>query len=174
MIWLAFGVIKPTYEEKNLKVTCPAFEEGTHIPITYTCDGDNVNPAIYVNNIPADTKSLAIILEDRSAGSKPISHWLAWNIVVADSNVIPENSITGIEGTNSMGKHGYSGPCSPKDVHKYYFKVYALNSMLTLKDGANRNALEKMMKGHILRTGELMGHYKQREGLIKVIEAQTE
>ncbi len=172
LIGFTSAFAQPAPPEQKLRVTCPAFEDGTNIPVEYTCDGANTNPAVYVNNIPAGTKSLVVIMEDSIENQTPITHWLAWNIAVADSNSIPQNSITGTEGTNSMGKQGYNGPCSHKQPHKYYIKAYALDIMLKVKDGATRNDIEKKMQGHILMDGELTGYYKQKTGLLKVIEPQ--
>ena len=144
----------------TLQVSSPAFKENGMIPSKYTCEGDNINPTIYVKNIPQKAKSLALIMDDPDAPmAGGFTHWVAWNIDPA--GMINEKSSQGVQGKNGGGKNGYTGPCPPGGTHHYHFKVYALNEMLTLKSGADKKQLEDAMKGHILATGEVVGLYKK-------------
>jgi Raf kinase inhibitor-like YbhB/YbcL family protein len=109
-----------------LSVSSPAFEHEGFIPMDYTCEGSNKRPDLIIRGIPEEAKSLAIIVEDPDAPGKIFDHWLVWNIPPADT--IPTNVVPGLEGKNSKGKIGYTGPCPPSGTHRYFFKVYAVDS----------------------------------------------
>jgi Raf kinase inhibitor-like YbhB/YbcL family protein len=143
----------------TLVIKSPAFEDNEFISSKYTCDGVNVNPEISIGEIPKNTKSLAIIVDDPDAPSGSFCHWLMWNI--APKNSIKENSAPGIQGRNSFGENKYDGPCPPSGKHHYHFKVYALNTKLNLLVSTDKNELEKAMKDHIIARGELVGLYKR-------------
>jgi Raf kinase inhibitor-like YbhB/YbcL family protein len=143
----------------TLVIKSPAFEDNEFISSKYTCDGVNVNPEISIGEIPKDTKSLAIIVDDPDAPSGSFCHWLMWNI--APKNSIKENSAPGIQGRNSFGENKYDGPCPPSGKHHYHFKLYALNTKLNLLVSTDKNELEKAMKDHIIARGELVGLYKR-------------
>jgi Raf kinase inhibitor-like YbhB/YbcL family protein len=142
-----------------LNVRSVAFSQGGHIPKKYTCEGEDVNPPLEIGNLPVETKTIALIVEDPDAPHGTFDHWIAWNIRPNES--IAENSLPGINGTNGFGKTGYGGPCPPSGSHRYFFKVYALDVQLDLLAGSNKKALQQTMKGHILAKGELMAHYKK-------------
>lgn len=144
---------------QTLKISSPAFDEGQLIPAKYTCDGMNVNPPIDIKNIPAETKSLALVVDDPDAPGQTWVHWLAWNIPV--SNQIKENQQPGIEGLNDFHQLKYGGPCPPSGTHRYFFKVYALNTVLLLPVKSTKKQLEKVMNDHIIGYGELIGLYKR-------------
>jgi Raf kinase inhibitor-like YbhB/YbcL family protein len=143
----------------SLSVSSPSFEANGFIPKKYTCQGENINPGIFIGNIPAGTKSLAIIVDDPDAPDGIFVHWVVWNIDPATP--ITENSVPGMEGTNSFGVRNYNGPCPPSGVHRYFFKVFALDDMLNIKQGVNEHAVQKAMKDHILASGELVGKYQK-------------
>ncbi len=145
---------------KNLAVQSVAFANNGHIPSKYTCEGEDINPPIEINDIPGETKSLAIIVEDPDAPGGVFTHWLLWNISPVED--IAENTNQGVSGINDFGKTGYGGPCPPSGSHHYYFKIYALDKELNITAGENKNALLEAMNGHILATGELMGRYKKK------------
>jgi len=147
-------------KQDTLTVTSPAFEPNGMIPAKYTCQGENVNPAIRVTNIPEGTKSLTLIVDDPDAPGSVFDHWIVWNI--EPKELITENSRSGTEGKNHYGILHYKGPCPPSGTHRYFFKVYALDQLLDLKEGANKNAVEKAMGKHILATGELIGTYQKK------------
>lgn len=144
-----------------INVTSPVFKEGEEIPSKYTCDGDNINPPIIFNNLPENSVSVAIIMEDPDAPKGTFDHWLVWNIS-ANINEITEDFIPGIEGKNSFGEYRYGGPCPPNGTHRYFFYVYALDITLDLPMETNKQELIKAMEGHVLAEGHLMGRYTKR------------
>jgi Raf kinase inhibitor-like YbhB/YbcL family protein len=146
-------------EINKLLISSPAFENEGDIPSKYTCDGEDINPQLTVDNIPENTKTLAIIVEDPDAPKGTFDHWLVWN--VPPENIIEENRIPGISGTNGAGKTGYYGPCPPSGTHRYYFHVFALDSSLDLQGGIDKKTLQNAMDSHIVAKGTLMGHYKK-------------
>jgi Raf kinase inhibitor-like YbhB/YbcL family protein len=144
----------------QLTISSPSFEQEGEIPVRFTCDGNNMNPALAVGDLPEDTQALAIIMEDPDAPGGTYDHWLEWNIPVVD--LIRENTNPGISGVNSGGKTGYHGPCPPSGSHRYYFHVFALDSALDLPGHSDRVTLEKAMKEHTLAYGTLMGRYERQ------------
>lgn len=145
----------------TLDVRSLAFSHGGHIPPQYSCEGQDTNPPIDVRNYPENTKTLVIITEDPDAPSGVFTHWLVWNI--APNEPIAEGSVPGISGTNSFGKTGYGGPCPPSGTHRYFIRVYALDTELALQEGADKQALEEAMKGHVIAQGELMGLFTKKD-----------
>ena len=144
---------------KELTVKSPAFENNKLIPSKYTCDGEEVSPPLTVEGIPKKTKSLSLIMEDPDAPAGLFIHWLVWNIPPTDK--IQENSIPGTEGLNTNKKNSYHGPCPPGGTHRYYFKVYALDTLLKLGALSDKEVLENAMQNHILAYGELIGLYRR-------------
>jgi Raf kinase inhibitor-like YbhB/YbcL family protein len=147
-------------DNNKLIVESPDFNQNGHIPLQYTCDGENINPPVNISNIPEGTKTLALILEDPDAPNGTFTHWLLWNIYPGDP--ITEKTSLGTSGINSFGKTGYGGPCPPSGTHRYYFKVYALDRELSIVAGEDKNSLLEAMEGHILATGELVGRYSRK------------
>jgi Raf kinase inhibitor-like YbhB/YbcL family protein len=143
----------------SLHVVSVAFSQDGHIPTKYTCEGENVNPPLEISNLPLQTKTLAVIVEDPDAPHGTFDHWIVWNI--PPNEPIAENSVPGINGVNGFGSEGYGGPCPPSGSHRYFFKVYALDNSLDLPAGSNKKALLQAMKGHVLGIGELMAHYQK-------------
>ena len=144
---------------ENLKVSSTAFVNNGIIPLKYTCDGDNVNPPLHITNIPEKTKSLVLIVDDLDAPMKTWLHWLVWDI--EPSGRIEEDSVPGIEGSNDFRRNSYGGPCPPSGTHRYFFKMYAVDTKLGLKSGASLEDVEQGMKGHIIAQGQLMGKYSR-------------
>jgi len=144
---------------KILDISSPAFEHNDYIPINYSCDGINVNPALTIHDIPSQTKSLALIVDDPDAPGGTYTHWIMWNMPPAEG--LEENSAPGIQGVNDKGENKYYGPCPPSGIHHYYFKVYALDTMLDLPDSTDKKGLESAMEGHILAKGTIIGRYKK-------------
>lgn len=145
----------------TLTVYSTVFSHKGHIPSEYTCDGKDINPPLEVENIPEGTKSLALIMEDPDAPRGTFDHWLVWNI--SPNEAIAEQTNPGISGINDFGKTGYGGPCPPSGVHRYFFKVYALDTKLELLAGADKKTLLEAMNGHILSEGEMMGLYQRKK-----------
>ena len=143
----------------KLQVTSPVFSYGSIIPLRYTCSGQNVNPPLDIANVPPNTMSLAIIVDDPDAPNGTFTHWIAWDLPAHAS--ILESSNAGTQGENGAMKSGYTGPCPPSGTHRYFFKVYALDINLNLPLGSTRANLEAAMKGHIIGEGELMGKFSK-------------
>ncbi len=154
-------------EKKTLEVGS-VFHNGGYIPEKFTCDGEDINPPIFVGNIGKEVKSLAIIVDDPDAPAGTFTHWIAWNIPPRGEipEAIPKEGIVEsplkiVQGVNDFGKVGYGGPCPPRGVHHYHFKVYALDTTLDLRPGATRKELERAMEGHVIQWGELVGLYER-------------
>jgi len=144
---------------KELTVSSPAFENNKLIPAKYTCDGDNVNPPLTIEGVPDETKSLVLIVDDPDCPTGAWDHWIVWNIPATSK--IEENAVPGTEGINTARKHSYGGPCPPSGTHRYFFKVYALDTKLGLSPNSRKKDVEKAMQGYILAKGELVGLYRR-------------
>ena len=147
----------------TLKLSSPAFKHNDSIPSKYTCDGEDVNPPLVIENTPLTAKSLALIVDDPDAPAGNWVHWVVWNIDPT-AGEIRENTVPSgaLQGINDFRKHDYGGPCPPSGTHRYFFKLYALDMMLSLGPKANKAELERAMKGHIIVQGELIGLYRRR------------
>lgn len=143
----------------SLTVQSSAFADNNYIPARYTCEGLNHNPSLFINNIPANAQSLALIMDDTDSPNGPFVHWVMWNIPVEEK--IAENSAPGIQGQNSRKENKYTGPCPPNGIHSYHFRIYALDNKINLPESGNKEDLLKAMEGHILTSGELVGLYKK-------------
>jgi Raf kinase inhibitor-like YbhB/YbcL family protein len=151
---------------KQISISSDAFENGGSLPVDYTRDGDDCSPALSWEGLPEGTRSIALIVDDPDAPGKTWVHWVIYNIPasrnglpsgVAKNNTLDDGSL---QGMNDFGKIGYGGPCPPAGKpHRYVFKVYALDTTLSLKSGAAKAQLEAAMSGHILAQGELIGKY---------------
>jgi Raf kinase inhibitor-like YbhB/YbcL family protein len=146
---------------RQLKVTSPAFQPEQMIPSRYTCEGSNFSPPIDIANIPEGAASLALVVDDPDAPVGDWVHWLVWNIPV--THHIRENEVHGTEGLNDFRQHHYGGPCPPSGTHRYFFKVYALDTVLDLPANTKKHELEKAMSGHIIAFGELVGLFKKNK-----------
>jgi Raf kinase inhibitor-like YbhB/YbcL family protein len=154
----------------SLTVTSSAFPSGGSIPAKYSCEGANVSPALEWSGIPAKTKSLALICEDPDAPTGTWTHWVLFNLP-ASTTTLPEKMDTAAtlssgakQGTNDFQKTGYGGPCPPPGKpHRYFFKIYALDTELALKPDATRNEVLRAMEHHIVAEGQLMGTYQRKK-----------
>lgn len=152
-----------------LELISEAFLNGQSIPPKYSCTGKDISPALTWSAPPAGTQSLALIMDDPDAPGGTWVHWVLYNIP-ADRRDLPEDlPITGKNidpgaiyvGKNSWGDIGYGGPCPPSGTHRYFFKLYALDTLISLLPGATREQVLKEMDGHILAQAELMGTFKK-------------
>ncbi len=167
--WLALGADCAFAQSAKLAVTSSAFEQGHPIPVKYTCQGDDVSPPIKWECAPANTKSFALICDDPDAPGGTWVHWVIYNLP-PDAPSLPENTAKSetlpngaAQGRNSFQNIGYGGPCPPGGkAHRYFFKVYALDTLLTLDSHPDKEKLLAAMKGHILAQGQLMGTYQRR------------
>lgn len=151
------------YQYKSVvNILSPAFDNNKKIPSKYTCDGENISPPLSFSNISQNTKSLVLIVDDPDAPSKTWVHWVIFNISPEISEIAEGSAPTGaIEGMTDFGSTGYGGPCPPSGVHRYVFKLYALDSMLDLPKTATKEDIEKKMNGHVLEKAELIGLYER-------------
>ena len=148
-------------EGDNMKLLSPAFKEGGMIPAKYTCDGNDISPELNIEGVPASAKSLALIMDDPDAPVGTWDHWILFNIPATIKNVAKATEPQGTAGMNSWKKTGYGGPCPPSGVHRYFFKLYALDKMLDLPAGSNKKALESAMKSNIIAEAQLMGKFQK-------------
>jgi len=147
-------------EKSGMKVSSPSFSDGGYIPQKYTCDGENIFPTLKFSNIPEKAKSLVIIMDDPDAPGGTFTHWIVWNIPANVTEIKEGADLNYPQGENDFGDIGYGGPCPPKGTtHRYYFRVYALDTFLNLPEGATRSDLVKAMSGHIVAKATLMGRY---------------
>jgi len=154
---------KEMVRKDTLTVSSTAFKNNSTIPSKYTCNGVNVNPPLSIENVPAGVKSLALIVDDPDAPAGVWVHWVLWNIQ-PEIKELRENSVPkgAQQGLNDFRKHSYSGPCPPSGTHRYVFKIYALDTILTISPDATKADLEKAMKGHIIGQAHIIGLYKRK------------
>src|SRR5262245_58036548 len=148
-----------------LQITSSAFAANAAIPAKYSCDGQSINPPLTFSGIPAKTQSLVLIMDDPDVPknlmpSGVFDHWLIWDLP-ADSKGVIEGAPEAKRGLNGMGQQGYVGPCPPDREHRYFFKLYALDTKITARIGSKQD-LEAAMKGHILEQAELIGRYARQ------------
>ena len=153
----------------SFDLTSTAFEQGAPIPPKYSCDGEDISPPLAWGDPPAETQSLALIMEDPDAPGGTWDHWILFNIS-PDLRELQENlPITGknqdldsiFVGDNSWGRPDYGGPCPPSGMHRYFFKLYALDTTINLLPGATKKELLNAMDGHILAEDGLMGTFSR-------------
>ena len=147
------------------ELTSSAFAPGEPIPRKYTCDGEDISPPLRWGDPPQDTQSFALIADDPDAPMGTFVHWVLYNLL-AEARALLEAVPTDAElpdgsrhGQNSWQRLGYGGPCPPSGTHRYFFKLYALDTVLDLAAGASKEQLLQAMEGHILAQAELMGVY---------------
>ena len=150
-----------------LKVTSTAFKDGGMIPKQYSCDSTGMSPPLSWSGAPVGTKSFALIVDDPDAPVGTYIHWVVWNIP-ANAKGIAENAPNAatmpagsVQGVNSAKKIGWVPPCPPSGTHRYYFKLYALDTKLKLPASTDKQGLLKAMKGHVLAEGQIMGRYER-------------
>jgi Raf kinase inhibitor-like YbhB/YbcL family protein len=152
----------------TIQILSPAFADGQPIPDKYACAGQNVSPPLTWTNSPADAKSFALIADDPDAPTGTWVHWVIYNLAPAATSLaentppLPQLPGGAKQGVNDFGQIGYGGPCPPQGKpHRYFFKIYALDTMLDLNSGATKNELLKAMDGRVLAEGQLWGTYQR-------------
>ena len=151
-----------------MQLTSSAFKEGGIIPSLYTCEGKHLNPPLEISEIPEGAKSLVLIMDDPDVPRtlRPdgmFDHWVLFNIAPS-THKIAEGAAPGVSGHNTNGQPSYFGPCPPDREHRYFFKLYALDTLLDLAKGVSKKDVEKAMQGHILAQCQLMGRYEKNKG----------
>jgi Raf kinase inhibitor-like YbhB/YbcL family protein len=153
----------------ELTITSSAFSQGGEIPSKHTCDGADISPPLSWKGAPSNAKSFALICDDPDAPMGTWVHWVVYNIPASmfelgENITSPGLSANGaLEGMNDFRKTSWGGPCPPGGVHRYFFKLYALDVMLDLNRGSNKAQLMSAMKGHVLAEGQLMGRYSRKK-----------
>ena len=143
-----------------MKISSPDFKHNGLMPKKFTCQGDDVNPKLVIEEMPQGAKNLALIVDDPDAPMGTWIHWIVFNIpVIAE---IKEDSAPGERAMNDFGKKDYGGPCPPSGTHRYFFKIYALDTELSAATIRDKVSLERAMQGHILDKAELIGLYKKQ------------
>ena len=152
----------------SLELKSSDFSQGSTIPPQFTCVGSDISPALQWNSAPAQTQSFALIADDPDAPAGTWVHWVLYNLP-ASAHSLPQNfprtdkaSDGTLQGRNDFGRIGYGGPCPPPGkAHRYFFKLYALDTQLTLNAGASKKDLERAMKSHILDQAEIMARFSR-------------
>ncbi len=164
LVFLFMANADSTHAKPAFSAKTPAFKYGEWIPSKYTCMGKDISPRIVFKNVPKNAKSIAIIADDPDAPMGTWVHWVIYNIP-PDSEHIPEAFPKKMkvgkicQGKNDFGKYGYGGPCPPGGVHRYFFKIYILDTVFECQKKMDKETLLKLMKGHIIAQDTIMGRF---------------
>jgi hypothetical protein len=164
----AVGSQKEGGEKMEIKITSSAFENNGLIPAKYTCDGKDISPPLKWDAVPEGTKSIALICDDPDAPMGTFVHWVLFSLPAKTAELaenVPHDKVLpngARQGMTDFGRVGYGGPCPPSGTHRYFFKLYALDTELKLQAGADKSQLLKAMENHILAQGQLIGKYKRK------------
>jgi Raf kinase inhibitor-like YbhB/YbcL family protein len=160
------SVLAPPPAHQKMSLASTAFKEGQPIPTQYTCDGKNISPPLAWSGAPAKTQSLLLIVDDPDAPSGVWTHWIVFNLSTDVSQLDEDKAPSGAaakQGTNDFKKPGYGGPCPPAGKpHRYFFKLFALDTTLDLPAGATRKEIDAAIGKHVLAMGQLMGTYQRK------------
>jgi len=164
----SFTSVKETPMNDSIIIQSPAFAHEQPIPSKYTCDGENLSPPLAIDNVPENTTSLVLTVEDPDVPKEVRedgmwNHWVLFNMPPNISRIGEGEVPKGTSGSTTSGKLSYTGPCPPDREHRYFFTVYALDTILGLNEGATKEEVLEAMQGHILSTGELMGTYERQQ-----------
>jgi hypothetical protein len=146
-----------------MKIESDVFQNNEKIPSRYTCDGINISPPLKISEIPSNTKTLVLISDYTDTPYGDWVYWVVFNIYVKEANSIEinENAEPGVNGINDFGSLGYGGPCPPSGTHRYFFKIYALDTELNINEGADKKQVEQAMQNHVLDSSQLIGIYSR-------------
>lgn len=159
----------PLEQEQIVEVTkmeffSTVFEDGGKIPSKYTCDGEDINPPLMIRGVPAEAKGLVLIMDDPDAvavAGKVWDHWVVYNIPAGTTQIEEGKEPEGRLGKNGRGSLGYAGPCPPDKEHRYFFKLYALDTELDIPEGRSKQDVVDAMEGHIIEEIEIIGRYSR-------------
>jgi Raf kinase inhibitor-like YbhB/YbcL family protein len=147
-------------EVPSMRITSPAFEDEADIPVLYTCDGADISPPLQIEDLPPETVSLVLVMDDPDAPVGTWDHWVAYDI--APTLEIPEaDEELGTSGTNSWENTGYGGPCPPSGTHRYIFGLFALDAELGWEPGADKTTVLEAIHDHVLAEASLLGFYSR-------------
>ncbi len=164
---LAFAQDTKSYPVKSnttkivMKISSIAFANNGEIPKKYTCDGTSVSPPLKISSVPKNAKSLALILDDPDAPERTFTHWVVWGISPKKTQLVEGEKKGFVEGVTSLEKQGYVGPCPPSGVHRYIFKLFALDSQVDISTKSKKQELIATMQNHIIQTATLIGKYSR-------------
>lgn len=165
--FVALVCITLSMQGEAMKLTSPAFNYGEEIPKKYTCQGEDISPALAWINVPTKAKTLALIMDDPHAPLGTWVHWIVFNIPATEhglpEKVLIKKYINAVEGTNSWGKTSYGGPCPPEGTHRYFFTLYALDIELPLTPSATRADIINVIQDHIIDQTTHMGRYTKKK-----------
>jgi len=155
--------LKEVQDMTQMTMTSPAFVHAKAIPRKFTCDGEDLNPPLLIEGVPKEAKSLALVMDDPDAPGGVWVHWVLWNIDpatarIGEGSVPPEAE----QGLNSWERRIYGGPCPPAGIHRYFFRLFALQERLDLPVSATRKDLDRAMQGKILARCELCALYSRK------------
>lgn len=171
LVVLSVGIIlskivnKKNMKMKELKVMSHSFKEGEEIPVLFTCDGQDISPHLMWEKGPEGTRGYVMIMDDPDAPKGTWVHWVVFNISSTVTKFDQGSDLQladAVMGKNSWGKNQYGGPCPPSGTHRYYFKIYALDTQLDLDESAAKEDVISAMKGHVVAQGSLMGRYSKK------------
>ena len=151
----------------TLELTSTAFSEGQPIPARYTCTGEDISPPLAWRGAPPGTQNFALIMDDPDAPGRTWVHWVVFNLSASTTGlpaaIRADDDLPGgaLHGQNSWRRSDYGGPCPPSGTHRYFFKLYALDTTLDLARGATKEQVLDALAGHVLAEGQLMGTYKR-------------
>jgi len=176
---LIIYIIGYTVAYADMKLSSPAFnhlshlqspeakytpangDEDSYIPVQYSCKGSDISPELRIDDVPKNTKSLVLIMDDPDAPGGTFVHWVIWNIP-PDTKALKEGlQPPGIQGLTDFRKRSYGGPCPPSDIHRYYFKLYALDTSPNINANSTKRDVEHVMKSHVIDNTELIGLFKR-------------
>lgn len=147
----------------HFQLSSPNFQDTGMIPKVYSCQGDNLSPELAWSLIPANTRSFVLIVEDPDAPGGTFTHWVLYDIPARAAKLPEGAKQLGVSGLNGLKQSGYMGPCPPNGLHRYYFRLYAVDeASLGLPAGASRNQVEAALKGHVVGVADIMGRYEQQ------------
>ena len=163
-VFIWFAQKKYVSYNSEMRIKSPAFEDGGKIPSRYTCDGEELSPELIFQEVPKEAHSLALIVDDPDTTVGTWDHFVLWNISPSapgiEENSVPKGAVVG---QNSWPKNEYGGPCPPEGSHRYFFKLYALDTAFNLPATSGSTDLQRAMGGHILAEAELMGKYERQK-----------
>ena len=151
-----------------MELTSTAFQHSSPIPVQYTCDGRDISPPLKWGSVPEGARSLVLICDDRDAPHGTWTHWVIYNIpaevreLEAGVSTMETLANGASQGVNDFKRVGYSGPCPPSGIHRYFFRLYALDAELKLKSRVRKQEVVRAMEGHVLAAVELMGTYRRK------------
>jgi Raf kinase inhibitor-like YbhB/YbcL family protein len=152
----------------SMRLTSPAFDHTGVIPPKYTCDGEDTNPPLRFEGVPTETKSLVLLMEDPDVPKQLRAdgmwdHWIVFNILPVVKEIPEGEEPLGVHGTGTSNNTNYHGPCPPDREHRYFFKLFALDTTLELPPGATKPEVLQAMEGHMIDQAELMGRYERHQ-----------